>query len=372
MVQFRSTDTAGNVSAWAPATGRRQHGQARPHGAYRPDRSPAARLAWQTSATISVTASGATDTGGAASRPTSTTSDRRRHDLGRGRRNASVNVTGQGQTLVQFRAVDAAGYTSNWSPAPAAEASTAPRRPTRPWQADPAPGRAWRRSPCRPAAPPTAAAAASPATSTAVLHRRSELERRRPRAARSRSRPRGRRRCGSGPWTTPATRPPGLARRRTVRIDRTPPTGPDRSAAAPPAGRPRPARSSPPAARRTPAAASPATSTARPPTTASPGRRPTTAATATISAQGMTLMRFRAVDNSGNSSSRTQGTVELDRTVPHRAHRHRRLDRLAERCLDDGERVGRPTAAAPASPATSTHLDQQRLDLVGAGRRVDP
>jgi len=115
LVQFRATDNAGNVGAWGPA--------ADTAGAtIRLDRSPPTLPAtvsggsanWSSAATMTVTASGGTDSGsgvagyqyetslngGAWSSPTTA---------------SSVTVSAQGTTTVQFRTVDVAGNTSGWT-----------------------------------------------------------------------------------------------------------------------------------------------------------------------------------------------------------------------------------------------------------------
>ena len=118
LVQFRSVDGAGNASAWTPAS-------ATAGSTVRLDRTaPAAptvsggSLSWQSVASVTVTATGSTDSGGSSlsgyEYRTSTDDGTTWSAPASG---ASLSVTAQGETLVQFRAVDTAGNTSAWTPA---------------------------------------------------------------------------------------------------------------------------------------------------------------------------------------------------------------------------------------------------------------
>ncbi|HEY0387437.1 MAG TPA: hypothetical protein VGC71_03245 [Gaiellales bacterium] len=122
-VQFRSRDRAGNVSDWQPAT----HGV---DSTVRLDRGPptaptviGGSAAWQDAPSVTIDGAAATDArsgvdhyefresvnGGAWSSPN---------------QGASDTVTGEGETMVQFRAVDAAGNAGSWAPATPGPAST--------------------------------------------------------------------------------------------------------------------------------------------------------------------------------------------------------------------------------------------------------
>lgn len=121
IVQFRSVDNAGNVSAWEPFA-------AYPGDIVKLDRTaPSAptvsggSLAWSSAASVSVTAGGSSDG------PSVFVSDLsgyqyRTSTNGGGTwsaatAGASAAITAQGTTVVQFRSVDNAGNVSAWTPA---------------------------------------------------------------------------------------------------------------------------------------------------------------------------------------------------------------------------------------------------------------
>jgi hypothetical protein len=121
IVQFRSVDNAGNTSAWEPFA-------AYPGNIVKIDRTApgvptvaGGSLAWSAAASVTVTASGASD--GASAFASGVTGYQNRTSTNGGvnwsnpASGASVPVTAQGTTLVQFRAVDAAGNVSAWTPA---------------------------------------------------------------------------------------------------------------------------------------------------------------------------------------------------------------------------------------------------------------
>ena len=138
LVQFRTTDNAGNTSAWTPASSGATN-------TIRIDRTvptdpvsfTGGSLAWQTSASVPVTASGATDSPGSgiASYQYRTSTDGGT-TWGAVQSGATATISAQGETVVQFRATDAAGYTSSWAPAAPTAATTvrldrtAPTAPT--------------------------------------------------------------------------------------------------------------------------------------------------------------------------------------------------------------------------------------------------
>jgi hypothetical protein len=118
LVQFAASDQAGNTSAWAAVV-------PNPGGTVRIDRStPAApsvaggSTAWQAAAQIAVAASGSTDSGGAglAGYEYRTSSDGG-VNWGSPLAGNPAAITAEGETAVQFRAVDAAGNVSAWAPA---------------------------------------------------------------------------------------------------------------------------------------------------------------------------------------------------------------------------------------------------------------
>ena len=121
--QFRARDRAGNFSAWAPTLGS--------NGTVRIDRTAPSdptisggSLEWQNAASVTVSASGATDTGSGLAGyqyRTSTDGGASWSALALG---ADVAITGEGETLVEFQALDAAGNASDWQPASPGEANT--------------------------------------------------------------------------------------------------------------------------------------------------------------------------------------------------------------------------------------------------------
>ena len=116
LVQFRSVDSLGNVSAWGPSA-------ATPGATVRIDRTgPTAptltggSLAWQNAPSVAVTGAGGTDAlAGVASYEYRTSTDGG-STWSAAQAGASVAVTGEGETLVQMRTVDAAGNSSAWAP----------------------------------------------------------------------------------------------------------------------------------------------------------------------------------------------------------------------------------------------------------------
>jgi hypothetical protein len=118
LVQFRATDAAGNVSAWSTATS----GGA---GSVRIDRTgpvaaptvTGATGAWSAAASRTVSASGASDAGSGIGGYESRTSTDGGTTWSTPASGSSVDVTAEGETLVQFRAVDAVGNAGPWSTA---------------------------------------------------------------------------------------------------------------------------------------------------------------------------------------------------------------------------------------------------------------
>jgi len=125
LVQFRATDVSGQRSAWAPSP-------ATAGSTVNIDRTaPTAPTvsggspAWQNVSSITVSATGGSDTGGAGlGTPQYRTSTDRGTTWSAATTAAGVAVTAEGETLVQFRNVDAAGNTSAWAPAGATAGST--------------------------------------------------------------------------------------------------------------------------------------------------------------------------------------------------------------------------------------------------------
>ena len=120
IVQFRSVDNAGNMSAWEPFA-------AYPGDIVKLDRTPASiptvtggSMSWTAAASVTVAASNASD--GASAFVSGLSGYQYRTSANGGSSwssaasGSSVAVTAQGTTLVQFRSVDAAGNTSAWTP----------------------------------------------------------------------------------------------------------------------------------------------------------------------------------------------------------------------------------------------------------------
>jgi hypothetical protein len=114
LVQFRTVDNAGNLSAWAPSSGGA--------GTVRLDRTlptdptvTGGSLLWQSIPSVTLTAGGSTDAGGGLltgyQRRSSTDGGVSWGTISSG---GSLLVTAEGETLVEFRAVDGAGNASNW------------------------------------------------------------------------------------------------------------------------------------------------------------------------------------------------------------------------------------------------------------------
>ena len=117
LVQFRSIDGAGNMSAWAP-------GAAIAASTVRIDRtSPTVpsvsggSLAWQSAASVSITASGASDSGSGPAGYQYRTSTNGGVTWLAPTAGAAAVVTAEGETLVQLRSIDGAGNVSAWAPA---------------------------------------------------------------------------------------------------------------------------------------------------------------------------------------------------------------------------------------------------------------
>jgi hypothetical protein len=124
IVQFRALDGARNPSPWAPAV-------PAPESTVRLDRSaptvPAVSggsAAWQSVDSVTVGASGSADPLSGFDHYEARTSSDRGVTWSDPVRADSVTMSGEGETLVQFRAVDALGAASEWAPASSTAAST--------------------------------------------------------------------------------------------------------------------------------------------------------------------------------------------------------------------------------------------------------
>jgi len=131
IVQLRSIDGAGNVSAWVPAS-------AGASNTVKLDRTgptaPAVtgnNLSWLTSTSVTVTPSGSTDTGGSGFNHYEVRTSTNGGTTWSSTASAtSKAITSQGETLVQFRAVDNVGNASGWTQATVRLDRTAPSAPT--------------------------------------------------------------------------------------------------------------------------------------------------------------------------------------------------------------------------------------------------
>ena len=125
LVQFAGVDKAGNESAWAPAAGAAEATARIDNLAPFDPTVSGGDLQWQNAAQVVVSASGGADIGGAGfdhyEYRTSTDSGLTWSAAVAG---SSVQVTADGETLVQFRSVDAVGNMSGWAPGVADGGST--------------------------------------------------------------------------------------------------------------------------------------------------------------------------------------------------------------------------------------------------------
>jgi hypothetical protein len=117
IVQFQAIDGAGNVSAWTPATPSAVNTVRLDRTAPTLTSVSGGSSAWQSAATVTITAGSATDTGGSGiSHGEYRTSTDGGATWSAPATGSSVDVTAEGETLVQFRAVDNAGNASAWVP----------------------------------------------------------------------------------------------------------------------------------------------------------------------------------------------------------------------------------------------------------------
>ena len=118
LVEFRATDVAGNVGAWTTATSGGS-------GSVRIDRSAPATApavsgatgAWSSSASTTVTASGSSDSGSGLAGHESRLSTNGGSTWSAPATGSSLAISTEGETLVQFRGVDGVGNAGPWSTA---------------------------------------------------------------------------------------------------------------------------------------------------------------------------------------------------------------------------------------------------------------
>ncbi|MCC6831102.1 MAG: choice-of-anchor C family protein [Thermoleophilia bacterium] len=124
LVQYRGVDAAGNAGPWAPATGTAGSTVRLDRTAPTAPSVGGGSNGWQSVASVTVTGSGSTDAvSGVASHEHRTSTDGGT-TWGTPASGGAVTVTGEGETLVQFRTADQAGNTSAWAPATATAGST--------------------------------------------------------------------------------------------------------------------------------------------------------------------------------------------------------------------------------------------------------
>lgn len=318
LVQFRSVDGVGNTSAWTPSS---------PTGAstVRLDRTdptaPAVTggsLAWRSAASVAVSGSGSTDSGGSGP---ATYEHRTSTDGGAtwsaASAGASVTVSAQNETLVELRALDGAGNTSAWVSATVRIDRTAPS----------APGVAGGSSAWQSAAPVAVSASVSTDTGgsgLAAYEYRTNLNGGAWSGAAggaavnvaAEGTTQVQFRSVDGAGNVSAWTPSSATAGSTVKLDLAAPTNPVVSGGSA-------AWQSVTSLTLTASGSTDAASgvagyeyeqSANGGATWSP--LPTAGASVTVSIEGETLVRFRAVDGVGRASGWVQGTARVDRTAP--------------------------------------------------------
>ncbi len=129
LVQFRAVDGAGNVSPWAPAVAGAGNTVKLDRGAPTNPTVSGATGVWSTAASMVVTASASTDGGSSVSGYQYQTSFNG-GAFSASTSGSSVTISAQGTTVVQFRAIDAAGNTSAWVQGTVKLDRTVPTNPT--------------------------------------------------------------------------------------------------------------------------------------------------------------------------------------------------------------------------------------------------
>ena len=171
LVEFRSTDTSGNASAWAPAVDGAGNTVMLDRTAPTLPTVTGGSLSWQSVSSVAVSASGSNDVGvgGVAySYRTSTNGGVTWTSPSAG---SSVTISAEGTTLVQFRTADALGNTTAWVPSTSGASNTVMidrTNPTAPGASGGSP--AWQSVPSvtvTGSEPTTPAGRASPPTPTA-------------------------------------------------------------------------------------------------------------------------------------------------------------------------------------------------------------
>ncbi len=123
LVQFRATDNANIPSSWSGVTvgGTVQLDRTVPAA---PTTVSGGSLSWQLTAPVTISASGATDSGGSGLAGYQYRTSADGGITWSGASAGSAAIPAEGVTIVQMRAVDAAGNTSSWAPASAGAGNT--------------------------------------------------------------------------------------------------------------------------------------------------------------------------------------------------------------------------------------------------------
>ncbi len=124
LVQFRSRDVAGNVSAWTPAAAGAANTAAIDRTAPTLPAVIGGSLTWQIAASVTITASGSTDAMSGLLRYEYRTSTNGGGAWSATSTGPSAAIAAEASTIVQFRAVDNAGNVSAWAPAVAGAGNT--------------------------------------------------------------------------------------------------------------------------------------------------------------------------------------------------------------------------------------------------------
>ena len=126
LVRFRAVDGAANISSWYPTTSGASNTVRINRTAPTAPTVTGGSLTWQNTSSITITASGSTASNGATidhyEYETSTDGGTTWSSVTAG---SSATVTAEAETLVRFRAVDSAGIASSWAPATNGAGNTA-------------------------------------------------------------------------------------------------------------------------------------------------------------------------------------------------------------------------------------------------------
>ena len=124
LVQFRSRDVAGNVSAWTPAGAGAGNTAAIDRTVPTAPTVTGGSLSWQSVASVTIAASGSTDATSGLLRYEYRSSTNGGSTWSATTAGPSASISQEATTIVQFRAVDNAGNVSAWAPASVGAANT--------------------------------------------------------------------------------------------------------------------------------------------------------------------------------------------------------------------------------------------------------